>query len=234
MLSFHEHQTCEGIIRHLERRERVARSDVCSREGKDTPPDARVEMTIRLGDQLYAIEHTGIEPFEGFMAHQNRAPQLFAPLQTAIATELDELLAPGVIIELEMPIDAFDGYDLRQVRAIQAALVEHVKVTASTLPIRSYGDYRGTLVTAQPAGVPFQVSLVRFDGIGNLPGLVQLKHLTRGTKEPRAPRIQRTCDDNLTSSLSGSGRTGHAPSSCLKTTTFNSPIPQSSPRPSCL
>jgi hypothetical protein len=197
MLSFHEHETCEGIIRYLERRERSLRADVRNREGNDTPPNARVEMTFRLGDQLYAIEHTGIEPFEGFMAHQNRAPQLFTPLQVALATELTDLLSPGVIIELVLPIDAFDRYDLPQVRTMQAALVEHAKVIAPTLPARRYGDYRGTLVTAQPAGVPFNISLARFDGIGTLPGLVQLKHLTGAADEPRAIRMQRACDDKF-------------------------------------
>jgi len=34
-------------------------------------------MTFRLGNQLYAIEHTGIEPFDGFMEHQNRSRDLF-------------------------------------------------------------------------------------------------------------------------------------------------------------
>jgi hypothetical protein len=194
MLNFHETETCEGIIQHLEKREGAKRCDVRSREGNDTPPDARVEMTFRLGDKLYAIEHTGIEPFEGFMAHQNRAPQLFAPLEAAVAAELSEVLSPGVIIEMQMPIDAFDGRDMREVRAIQAALAAHVKVTAPTLPARRYFDYRGTLVAAQPAGVPFVVSLVRFDGIGTLPGRFQLKHLTRAVDEPRALRIQRTCD----------------------------------------
>jgi hypothetical protein len=55
-------------------------------------------------------------------------------------------------------------------------------------------DYRGTLVAAQPAGVPFEVSLVRFDGIGTLPGRFQLKHLTRPLDGPRALRIQRASD----------------------------------------
>jgi hypothetical protein len=64
MLKFHESETCEGIIQHLEGRERTNRRDVNVRDKDDhTSPNARVEMTFRLGDQLYAIEHTGIEPF---------------------------------------------------------------------------------------------------------------------------------------------------------------------------
>jgi hypothetical protein len=194
MLNFHEAETCEGIIQHLEKREGAKRKDVRSREGNDTPPNARVEMTFRLGDQLYAIEHTGIEPFEGFMAHQNRAPQLFAPLEAAVTAELGEVLAPGVVIEMQMPIDAFEGRDMQEVRDIQTALAAHVKVTAPTLPARRYADYRGTLVVARPARVPFEVSLVRFDGIGTLPGRFQLKHLTRPLEEARALRIRRACD----------------------------------------
>jgi hypothetical protein len=61
MLKFHESETCEGIIQHLEERERSKRCDVRVRDkGNHTSPDARVEMTFRLGDQLYAIEHTPV------------------------------------------------------------------------------------------------------------------------------------------------------------------------------
>jgi hypothetical protein len=72
-----------------------------------------------------------------------------------------------------------------------------VRITAPTLPIRKYADYRGTLVTAEPIGVPFQVSLVRFDGLPNLPGRFQLKHLAHASDEGRELRIQRTCDDKF-------------------------------------
>jgi hypothetical protein len=194
-LNTHETEVCEGIIRYLERREGVERSEVRGREGNDTPPDARVEMTFRLGEQLFAIEHTVLEPFEGFLAHQNRSPQLFHPLSASLATALADLLQPGVIIELSIPIDAFDGYELRAIRALQTTMVEYVKTTAPTLPVGRH--YRGKLVTAQPAGLPFVVSLVRFDGFRDMPGQVQLKHKTDPTDEARVPRLQRACDDKF-------------------------------------
>ncbi|MGJ5074555.1 hypothetical protein [Bradyrhizobium oligotrophicum] len=197
MLKFHEQETCEGIIQHLELREGVKRSDVHVRDvGSDTPPGARVEMTFRLGDQLYAIEHTGLEPFEGFMAHQNRSPDLFAPIEAGVTAALGAFLASGVVIEMHMPIDAFTGRKMREVRALQAALIEHVSISAPTLPVSLYADYRGTLMTAQPVGVPFQVSLIRFEGFRGLPGRFQLKHLA-GSGQPRAPRIQRSCNDKF-------------------------------------
>jgi hypothetical protein len=47
-LKFQEIETCEGIIQHLEKRERAARRDVRMRDkGNHTSPDARVEMTFR-------------------------------------------------------------------------------------------------------------------------------------------------------------------------------------------
>lgn len=195
MLKFHESETCEGIIQHLERRERTNRCDVNVRD-KDghTSPNARVEMTFRLGDQLYAIEHTGIEPFDGFMEHQNRAPALFKPLQEAIEAVLSALLTTGIVIEMHMPVDAFAGRKMPEVQAIHAALVEWVRVTAPTLPPRRYADYRGTLVTAQPAYVPFSVSLVRFDGIAGMVGRFQLKHLAPGSDGSRVLRIERACE----------------------------------------
>jgi hypothetical protein len=98
---------------------------------------------------------------------------------------------------MHMPIDAFTGRKMREVRALQSALIEHVRLTAPTLPIRKHADYRGTLVTTQAPGVPFQVSLVRFDGLPNLPGRFQLKHLARASDEGRELRIQRTCDDKF-------------------------------------
>jgi hypothetical protein len=49
MLKFHENETCEGIIQHLERRERTTRREVNVRDKADnTSPNARVEMTSAL------------------------------------------------------------------------------------------------------------------------------------------------------------------------------------------
>jgi hypothetical protein len=130
-----------------------------------------------------------------FMEHQNRAPDLFRPLESAIMSALSAMLKPGVVIEMHLPIDALSGRKMPEVRVLQSAIVEWARVTAPTLPATRYADYRNTLVTAQPAGVPFSVSLVRFDGmIPGTAGHFQLKHLTPGSDGPRALRIQRACD----------------------------------------
>ena len=57
--------------------------------------DARVEMTFCLDDQLYALEHTGIEPFDGFMKLQNTASQRVEPFRADITRGLSSHLAVG-------------------------------------------------------------------------------------------------------------------------------------------
>ena len=59
-----------------------------------------------------------------------------------------------------------------------------------------YAEYRH-LLKAQPPGVPFEVTLVRFNGALPPPGFFILKHVTRGSEESRARRIERACEKKL-------------------------------------
>ena len=101
---------------------------------------------------------------------------------------------PDVIFEMCLPFDAFKGRKMPEVRVIHSTLVEWVRTTAPTLPAGGY--FKGEPVTAQPDGVPFRVSLVRFDG-SPFPKPFLLKHLIRSSEEARAPRIRRACDDKF-------------------------------------
>jgi hypothetical protein len=199
MLKFNESKICEGIIRHLEMRESKTRSDV-HRPDKDnhTPPDRRVEMTFRLGDQLYALEHTGIEPCDRFMEHQNRASELFLPLEAALTTALASMLQPGIVIEMHLPLDGLLGRKMSEVRTIHSALVSWAVSKAPNLKAGKYADYRRGphIITEQPDRVPFPVSLMLF-GIANVPGRFQLKHLVSGSEQERALRLQRACVDKF-------------------------------------
>ena len=196
MLKFNESEICEGIVRHLEMRESKTRNDVhLPDKDNQTPPDARVEMIFQIGNQLYAIEHTGIEPFDRFMEHQNRASELFVPLEAAATTALASMLQPGVVIEMHLPLDGLVGRKMSEVRTIHSALVSWAVSKAPALKPGKYADYRRSkVITDQPDGVPFPVSLFRFNGIPNLPGSFQLKHLVSGSEQERVLRLQRACE----------------------------------------
>ena len=61
------------------------------------------------------------------MEHQNRARDLFKPLEAGAVAALGALLIPGVVIEMHMPIDASTGRKMREVRALHSALIDHVR-----------------------------------------------------------------------------------------------------------
>jgi hypothetical protein len=62
-INFDEGRASKAIVHHLEEREKGARADLRwpEKEGHPHP----VEAVFTIGDQLYALEHTGIEPFDG-------------------------------------------------------------------------------------------------------------------------------------------------------------------------
>jgi hypothetical protein len=194
ILSTHETEICRGIIQLLERRDGALHSDLIIRDkGSNTPPEARVEMTFRLNNQLYAIEHTVIEPFNGFLAHQNRAADRFVPLEKAISDALIPMLADGASIELHLPHDALTELKLVELRKAHSVLTEWVCRNAMTLTPKSYADYKGSSLKAQPDGVAFTVSLHRFDGISARMPRFQIMHLPPSSTESRATRLERAC-----------------------------------------
>jgi hypothetical protein len=193
MLKFHQEETCEGIIQRLEAREDKTRRDVRERD-KDShmaSPDARVEMTFWLGDQLYALEHTGIEPFDGFMDLQNSAHRLVEPFRAEIISKMSALFDTGVMLVMELPAGAFS--DRSKVAAIHSALVQYVTTTVPRLPIGK--NYRAQPVTSQPQGVPFSVSLSRFDGFSGLANPFQIIFSPPVGSGLRDQRIHRACAD---------------------------------------
>ena len=64
-LEFKEGKCCDAVIRRLEARSGCSRSPVTSPE--DDGHQWPVDFACSIDGQLFAIEHTGIEPFEGFL-----------------------------------------------------------------------------------------------------------------------------------------------------------------------
>ena len=192
MLRFDQDRVCEAIIRHLEAREGCARADLCMRdEGSDIAGvDERVEMTFRLGDQLYALEHTGIEPFDGFVEMNNEANRLFEPLQKSLTGVLD----PTSTFELTIRLHALRGRKMNDVKKRHDALRRWVLDTAPTLPKRPYGDLRCGHADGVVLEMP--VTLRRWNSI-IIPGNFMIRHQVSKIEESRATRITRACDKKL-------------------------------------
>ncbi len=188
MLTFNEGKVCEAIIRHLEAREGKARVDVQSPES--TNHAYPVELTWKLGNQWYALEHTGIEPFDDHISLEAKAKTHFDPIRDALKD-----LLPSDVIELHVPAKAMFGLKKASVELIQKAIIEWARQAAPKLKIRSYTDYIGDIQSTEIPNVPFGIRLYRFENISRQKGGVRIVHFVAGdAKQQRRERLRRACE----------------------------------------
>jgi len=103
MLKFNEGKVCEAIIRHLESRERGTRAELYSPEKENH--SAPVELVWSIGSQLFALEHTGIEPFAGLMKMAAEEDRHFGPIKVALAN----VVPCSETWDLNVPAKALQG-----------------------------------------------------------------------------------------------------------------------------
>jgi hypothetical protein len=125
MLSFNEGRVCDAIVRRLEARAKGSRSDL--RWPEEERHKFPVEVAFTIGGQLFALEHTGIEPFKGHIRMDAEADRLFKP----IVDELKNALGTAAVFELMIPANALQGRTMPEVRDIQRALIEWVKANGA-------------------------------------------------------------------------------------------------------
>ena len=185
-MNFNEGKVLDALLYRLEKRDGILRCDVTSpdREGHRFP----VDLKCKLGDRLYAIEHTGIEPFENHIEGDVRAGQFFNPVKTALAGQLPL----DSDFELHVPIHAASKINRRAVGPIRQALIDWIRVTAPTISINPLGRLLHGIRDAQPPRVPFNVSLFRCQTLGN--GLLNVIHIVSNVEAQRSGRIKRAFD----------------------------------------
>ena len=140
MLSFNEGKVCDAVVRHLEERAGTSRANLRWPENEGHPHP--VEIAFMIKGNLFALEHTGIEPFKGHVQMDAEADRLFKPIIDA----LKNALGTTAVFELMIPANALQGRKMPEVRRIQRALIGWVQATAPTVPVRRYADYRKTSV----------------------------------------------------------------------------------------
>jgi hypothetical protein len=189
MLSFNERKACDAVIRRLENREEQRRGNI--RWPEQENHNAPVEIAFTLGNQLYAMEHTGIEPLAGHLRMEAQSGNLFGPITTA----LQNSLGTGALFELYLPVNGLVARKPAKLRKIQNAIIAWVKATAPTIPKRPFPDYKGTAVgPVRVADVPFDLSLCRFEP-PIIPGqFFEIKHTINGLAKLRTDRMQIAID----------------------------------------
>src|SRR5262249_29074094 len=86
MLNFNEGEACDAIIRRLEKSANATRRDVRFPEQKRHA--FPVEAAFKIGKQLVALEHTGIEPFRGHVEMEAKSAKFYKPIEDALKDAL--------------------------------------------------------------------------------------------------------------------------------------------------
>lgn len=188
MLTFNEGKVCEAILQYLETREGCRRSEQNSPESINHAHP--VELTWKFGTQLYALEHTGIEPFDEHMRLTAESPHHFDPIKSALTDILKK-----DILEIHVPAKAMQKRSKAEIVQIQNALIDWIRRKVPELRTRSYADHIGDIPWETVPNVPFSIRLFRFENLTKSSGWVKIVHVLNGNlDQQRSDRLQRACD----------------------------------------
>ncbi len=159
MGSVNEGRCCDAVIRALEKRLGVTRSNLAlpEKEKRDPP----IEVECRLGNQVYAIEHTQIESFPNQIELGHEFVEFIPDIERELAGQLP---SPGTYV-LILPTSV--RVRTKHVASVKTALVKWIReraiafhARASTRSSRNRSPRGEDLcVKEQPDGVPFEVYL---------------------------------------------------------------------------
>jgi len=187
----YEGKACDAVLRHLEGRLSASRKNVRFPEKeKDAAP---VEIACRLNDQLYAFEHTTVEPFTGQIQNDVFFDRQFIP----IGERLGPSVPAGERWELIIPVDAMNGLSPGQVLKVQDAVIELVQAASRQLDAVPWGPINRGRSFAQEDGAPISFSFRRWAMGPTYEGGLLGAHITRSVgnlETPRIERMRKTCD----------------------------------------
>jgi hypothetical protein len=185
-------KACDAVVRSIEVREGHLRRDLSFPEREHHP--APIEVTCRIGERLFAFEHTRIEPFERQIELEAKAKAHLKPIRDCLA----DLLPPGDHFELWLPARAMLDLRGRELRRVQDAIVNWAATAAPeapTLPIRNRGREGRTVAYLTPPGVGFPVFLGKASR-SRMTGGLTIRHVPDGNvNEERAARIRRAYNE---------------------------------------
>jgi hypothetical protein len=159
VLRYNEGRACDAVLRLIERRAGGRRQGI--RLPQRESHKYRVEFACNICGQLYALEHTGIEPFSGHMQLDAEARRRIQPLVDRVAP----LLPQTEEFELQAPLDGIMQLDGKALDRAHDLLAEWIIERAPTLPIAPIGRYLAMENSSIP-GLAFPVRLHRMAPIG--------------------------------------------------------------------
>jgi hypothetical protein len=196
---YSEGKSIDAVIRFIEMRDNaIRRADGRSPDDlHDKNPQRRVDYVCTVEDQLYAFEHTGIEPFSNQILMEIKNGKLFDP----IVKYYNSGRPDTEFWELYVPADASTYLTDATVKRVRQALIQWINGSAALFPLARYGDRFANPVLGENAtGVPFPVSLHRWSLADSSPlcGRFCVRPFVRGDLEnARIARLQRACREKF-------------------------------------
>ena len=192
---YNEGKAIDAVLRRIEAREASLRlGDGWSPDDQQDPDkDRRVDYVCTIGKQLYAFEHTGIEPFENQIKMELDNQRLFAPVMAHFRNG-----APvGEHWELHTPVEASVGLSGAKIKQAQTGLIAWIQANATTLPVTRFGDrYPYSARRESAPGVPFGFALFRWSvppcGLSRV--FWRREFISADLEKARRPRLARVCD----------------------------------------
>lgn len=186
-IGFNEGKACDAVLRRIELLSGAMRTSLRwpEREHHAAP----VELVCNIGGQQFAVEHTGIEPFEGFMRLQSDALTHFRPLEARVARGIPD----EEFVQLDMPLKATEGLRGNKLKKVQDALAAYVLATVPTLPIAAAGRFANHVHRARPVGVPFEIALHRWPRDRHAKKFDIVQNVSSDLEAGRRERIERGC-----------------------------------------
>ena len=197
MERFNQGKACDAVIRRIEVREGSSRRELFFPEKENHA--ARVDCTCLIGGRRFALEHTGIEPFERLIELEAKEPAHFKPIRDRLVGRLP----PTEHFVLHVPVKATLALKPRELPRVQGAIVAWVERVAPTLPIARLDSLIDSPYSSI-LGVPFEVALHRVQvQKGGLLGQINIVHLVdrRNLEAQRTSRIRRAYGGNHAENL---------------------------------
>jgi hypothetical protein len=152
---FNEGKACDAVARLLEQRTGTVRQNVTTPD-TDGHPDP-IELAVKIGGTLYALEHTGIEPFDNQIDLAKSSQALFVPL----VEQIQQIVPAGEIYSLLFSHDAASKVKRKAHAGTREALLKWIVATAPTRPLHDAHRLDIGCQKLAVDGVPFPVSLTR-------------------------------------------------------------------------
>lgn len=205
MSTANEGRCCDAVIRIIEQRMNHTRR-ICSVDTAATPG---VDVRSKIGGQIYALEHTTLDPYPGRRADDQRFLAVLEPLENSI--EETGLIPSDCRYKLHVDIHAFRQFRKSDFARIRAQLQTWVLENHNQLVPPRVG--RAAVLSGGPPDLPVRVLLHCFNASGAMRGKVSLCRLAPENLEDlrqqrlhealskKGPKLQAEHDSGSTSVL---------------------------------